>query len=194
MRVERDNVTREEVIRFYAAYDRRKKVVQPPLPDLTAWPWDDPDGIDRKLADSRLKDGVLAAYRTWRLVEFSVSDLLECAIVNSIFPGKPQTLGQLILLGKLAEWLPIGNPEWWQLIGNGSELGVDSALIVRPALKSEGPAKWYLEDGSGRALALLQRILRYGEVCRTAWAYLGHEPDEHSAFIKSHLELKAWSQ
>jgi hypothetical protein len=193
MRVERDNVTREEVIRFYAAYDRRKKG-QPPLSDLNAWPWDDPDGIERKLADSRLKVDVLAAYRTWRLVKFSVADLLECAIVNHIFPREPQALGQLILLGRLAEWLPIGNPEWWQLIGNGSELDVDSALIVRPALKSEGPAKWYLEDGSGRALALLQRILRYGEVGRTAWAYLGQEPDENSAFIKSHLELKAWRQ
>ncbi len=57
---------------------------------------------------------------------------------------------------------------------------------MRPVLKSEAPAKWYLEDGSGRALALLQRILRYGEAGRTAWAYLGHEPDERSAFFKLH--------
>ncbi|HLW88420.1 MAG TPA: hypothetical protein VKR57_07980 [Terriglobales bacterium] len=55
---------------------------------------------------------------------------------------------------------------------------------------SERPAKWYLEDGSGRGLALLQRILRYSEFGRTAWAYIGHEPDERSTFIKSHPELK----
>jgi hypothetical protein len=84
--------------------------------------------------------------------------------------------------------------EWWQLIGNGSQLDAESALIARPALPSESSAKWYLEDGSGRALALLQRILRYGEVGRTAWAYLGYEPDERSAFIQSHPELKTSSQ
>ena len=159
MRVERDGVTREKVVRFYAAYDRRKKG-QSPLSDIDTWPWADPDGIDRKLAENCLKHGVLAAYRTWRLVEFGVADLLECAVVNSIFPGEPQVLGQLALRGKLAEWLPTGAPEWWRLIGNGSDLKIESALIVRPAVQSEAPAKWYLEDGSGRSIALLQRILR----------------------------------
>ena len=152
MKVERDQVTREEVVRFYAAYDRRKKGRTPPL-GIGAWPWDDPDGIDQKLADSGLKPGVLAAYRTWRLVEFGVADLLECAVVNHIFRGGPQALGQLLLRGKLAEWIPTGAPEWWPLIGSGSELDIESALIARRALKSEAPAKWYLEDGSGRALA-----------------------------------------
>jgi hypothetical protein len=192
MIIERHIVTREEVIRFYATYDRRKKG-RSHLPDLDAWPWGDPDGLDRKLADNGLKEGVLAAYRTWKFVKLGVADLLECAVVNTIFPRKPQALCQLMLLGKLAEWLPIGDPEWWRLMGNGSELGADSALIARPALRSEAPAKWYLEDGSGRALALLQRIVRYGEIGRTAWAYLGHEPDEQSAFIKSRPELKALS-
>jgi hypothetical protein len=190
MRVKRDNVTREEVIRFYATYDRRKKG-QPPLSDIAEWPWDDPNGIDCKLADNGLKAGVLAAYRTWSLVEFNIADLLECAIVKDVFPGQPRTLCQLVLLGKLAEWFPIAAPEWWRLIGNGSELDVESALIVRPALKSEAPAKWYLEDGTGRAIALVQRILRYGEAGRTVWAYLGNEPDEQSAFIRSRRELKA---
>jgi hypothetical protein len=69
------------------------------------------------------------------------------------------------------------------------DLGVDSALIVRPSVRSEEPAKWYIEDGSGRALALLQRILRYGESGRTAWVYLGREPDERSTFIASRPEL-----
>jgi hypothetical protein len=78
--------------------------------------------------------------------------------------------------------------------GNGSELDAGSTLIVRPALSSEAPAKCYLEDGSSRALALLQRILRYGEVGRTGWAYLGYEPDERSAFIQSHPEFKTSSQ
>jgi hypothetical protein len=190
MRVEREAVTREDVVRFYVAYDRSRKG-GPPLSDLDTWLWGDPGGIDRKLAENDLKDGVMAAYRTWRFVEFGVADLLECAVVNSIFPGEPQALGQLALRGKLAVWLPIGAPGWWPLIRNGSDLDAESALIVRPAVKSEAPAKWYLEDGSGRAIALLQRILRYGEVGRTAWAYLGDDPDDHSAIIKSRPELKA---
>jgi hypothetical protein len=190
MTAERENVTREEVIRFYVRYDwskKKPKDVEPP--DMEKWPWNDPNGIDQKLRDNGLKDGVLAAYRKWKLVELSVADLLECAVVDSIFPREPQALGQLALLGKLAEWLPTGAPEWWRLIGNGSGLDVESALIVRPAIKSEAPAKWYIEDGSGRALALLQRILRYGETGRTARAYLGHEPDELSPFMKDHREL-----
>jgi hypothetical protein len=72
--------------------------------------------LDQKLADNGLKKGVLAAYRVWKLVEFGVADFLECSIVNHIFPKEPQALSQLILFGKLAEWRPIGDPKWMQLI------------------------------------------------------------------------------
>lgn len=143
------------------------------------------------MADAGLKKGVAAAYRTWALATLGISDLLDCAVVNQIFPGEPQALGQLVLRGKLAEWLPKGAPSWWRLLANGSDLDAEAALILRPALKGEAPAKWYLEDGSGRALALVQRILRYGEMSRTAWAYVGGTPDEGSAFIRSHSELRA---
>jgi len=190
MKIERDEVTREEVIRFYAKYDWRKKP-KGPHPDLDAWPWDDPGGLDRMLAESELKKGVLAAYRRWKLVEFGVSDILECAIFNGIFPGEPQALCRLVLRGKVATWHPDRATEWWQPIGSGMNLDVHAALIVRPATKNEAPAKWYIEDGSGRALALLQRILQYGEIGRTAWAYLGYESDERSVFIGSHPELRA---
>src|SRR5208282_114205 len=189
MRVERDNVTREEAIRFYVVYDCGKKNLNLSL-DFDTWPWHNPEGLDEKLDENKLKNGVLAAYRTWKLVELGVADLLECAIVNHIFPKEPQVLGQLVLRGNLAEWLPNGAPEWWRDIGNGSEFGVGSELILRRSLPSERPAKWYIEDGSGRALALLQRSLRYAELGRTVRAYLGDEPDECSAFIKLHPELK----
>jgi hypothetical protein len=190
MRVAEESKTREEVIRFYAKYDRHKKGGQDLPSDIDNWPWDNPEVLDRKLRENGLKDGVLAAYRTWQFVELTITDLLERAIVNSIFPGEPQAIGRLLLRGKLAEWFPIGAPHWWQLIGNGSSLDRESALIARPSVSSEAPAKWYIEDGSGRVLALLQRILRYGEIERTAWAYLGKEPDDRSTFIKSRPELK----
>lgn len=194
MAQELNDVTREKVIRFYAEYDWRKKKREGELPSLLSgldtWPWNDPDCLDQKLAANGLKPGALVAYHSWELRTISLSDLLECAIVNHIFPHGPQALCQLVLLGNLAEWVPPGNPEWWRLLGNGLELDVKSALILRPSQRSEAPAKWYIEDGSGRALALLQRALRYGETRRTAWAYRGLEPDESSAFIMDHLDLR----
>jgi len=147
-------------------------------------------GLDRRLEEAGLKKGVLAAYRTWDFVTVGISDLLESAVVNDIFPGEPQALGQLVLRGKLAEWLPKGAPNWWHAVVSGESLGGEAALILRPALKSEAPAKWYAEDGSGRALALVQRILRHGETWRTASAYVGKTPDEYSEFIRLHPELK----
>ena len=185
MKVQQTDITREEVIRFYAEYDRRKKGQA--QVDFTSWAWADPDRLDRKLKDVGLKDGVLAAYRAWDLATLGIPDLLECAVVNHIFPSEPQAVGQLVLRGKLADWLPKGAPSWWCSLANGLDLGREEALILRPALPSEAPANWYLEDGSGRALALVQRILRYGETSRIAWAYVGKTPDEHSRFIKSPL-------
>ena len=189
MRVTRDHVTREEVIRSYAEYDRRKKAQALPPSDIDSWPWDDPVGLDSRLSANDLKSGVLAAYRDWQLVEFSISDLLECAIYNGIFRAEPQALCQLVLSGKVAGWAPDRKTDWWESIRSGVELGIDSALIVRPSVRSEAPAKWYIEDGSGRALALLQRILRHAELYRTAWAYLGREPDQRSSFIATRPEL-----
>jgi len=135
---DRGGVPRKEVIYFYATYDRAKKG-QSPLADLATWPWEDPDGIDCKLEEHGLKKGVLAAYQTWVLCQLSVADILECAVVNRIIPGEPQALSQLVLRGKLKEWLPIGSPAWWRLLGSGADLDVESSLILRPALKSEAP-------------------------------------------------------
>ncbi len=63
------------------------------------------------------------------------------------------------------------------------------ALILRPAIATERPAKWYIEDGSGRILALLQRMLIHQEFWRIAWAYIGTIPDDGSHFIQEHPEL-----
>jgi hypothetical protein len=189
MIVEREGVTREEVIRFYAAYDLRKKKGMPPPSDVGDWPWDDAVGLDRKLRENGLKSGVLAAYRTWQLVKFDSSDLLDCAIVDNIFPGAPQALSELVSRGKVEVWSPHVDREWWGPIRDGKELGVDWALIARPSVMAERPAKRYLEDGSGRGLAFLQRILRCEEFGRTAFVYLGREPDERSSFIASRPEL-----
>lgn len=189
MIVLRDGVTREEVIRFYAAYDLRKKKGLPLPTDMDSWPWDDASGLDEKLRENQLKAGVLSAYRTWQLVRFGVEDLLNSAIVNHIFPGAPQALSELASSGKIEDWLPNEEREWWGPIRDGAEPSADWALIARPSVLSERPAKWYLEDGSGRGLALVQRILRFKELDRTAFVYLGSEADKRSSFIASRPEL-----
>ena len=51
------------------------------------------------------------------------------------------------------------------------------------------PSNWYIEDGSGRALAFLQRALRHSEFERHIWAYIAVEPDPTSEFIIRHQEL-----
>jgi hypothetical protein len=188
VRVIRRNIPRREVIEFYARYDRGKKRGAP-LPDFDRWPWEDPDGLDQLLKDNNLKDGVLPAYRTWSFVEIGATDLLECAVESRIFPGESQALSLLVLRGRLSEWTPRGSPSWWQPVSNGTGPSEREALILRPSVQSEAPARWYVEDGSGRSIALLLRILRNGELERKAWAYVGHIPDERAKFIRDRPEL-----
>ena len=34
-------------------------------------------------------------------------------------------------------------------------------MILRPAVKAESPAKWYVEDGSGRAVCFFRRLIAH---------------------------------
>jgi len=72
----------------------------------------------------------------------------------------------------------------WQLV-QLDFIDIMSCAIVNRIFK----AKWYIEDGSGRALALLQRMLIHQELWHTAWAYIGTIPDEDSDFIQKHPDL-----
>jgi hypothetical protein len=176
MRVTKDHVTREEVIRAYAKYDRRKKA-QSLLPsDIDGWPWDDPVELDSKLRANGLKSGVLAAYRDWQLAEFSLSDLLKCAIYNGIFRGEPQALCQLVLIGKVASWAPDRETGWWDTIRGGDELGVDSPKIIRPSVRSEKPAKWYIEDVSGVRLHCFSESCEMGKSTELVGRMSGSNP------------------
>jgi hypothetical protein len=188
VRVVKGGISRREVITFYVGYDCRKKQ-RAEVASLDSWPWDNPDGLDECLRSCGLKPGVLAAYHQWWLVQLDLIDLLDCAIVNSIFHGHPQVLSQLIDRGLLETAMPRGTPEWWEPLSSGHDFPPEWALILRPAVASERPAKWYLEDGSGRALALLRRILTHQEPWRTAWGYLGVIPDEHAGFIRTRPEV-----
>jgi hypothetical protein len=189
MRVIKKHVTRQEVILAYARYDLSKKGRACLPSDIDHWQWEDPGELDKKLRTNGLKDGVLAAYLHWQLVEVGLIDLLECAIFNGIFPGQPQSLSRIVLNGKVADWHPDRNTDWFDTIKHGTPLTADSPLIIRPSVRSEAPAKWYVEDGSGRALALLQRMLDRGELETSAYAFVGIEPDLRSSFITARPEL-----
>ena len=188
VKVIRRNISREEVIKFYAGYDRRKKGEHTPS-GFENWPWDDPDGLDKKLSQHGLKLGVLAAYKVWWFIELTYEDLLECAIFNGIFPDQPQVLSQLLTLNLIDRWSPDRESEWYSPLQRGQPFPPEWALILRPSVRSECPAKWYIDDGSGRALCLIQRLLRHNEHWRTAYAYLGVTPDERSGFIQEHPKL-----
>jgi len=62
--------------------------------------------LDEKPREGHFKRGVLAAYLTWNLKKFTIAELLQCAVVDHIFPREPQAICQLALRGNLAEWLP----------------------------------------------------------------------------------------
>jgi hypothetical protein len=188
MKIIRSDVSREEVVHFYAAYDCRKK--RQGIPDPTCWPSGDPGQLDNMLLQHGLKHGVVAGYKLWWLAELEIADLLDCAIVNvSGFPG--QSLALLAQRGAVASWIPPGPTEWFDLLSQGGLFPPDWAMILRPSTLTERPAKWYIEDGSGRALCLLQRILRHSEYWRTAYGYIGIMPDEKSAFFSTRPELLA---
>jgi hypothetical protein len=60
-------------------------------------------------------------------------------------------------------------------------------MLLRPAVRAESPACWYIEDGSGRAVAFVanQHIFDPSQIL--AIAYLARNPDPHSSFMLTEL-------
>ena len=57
-------------------------------------------------------------------------------------------------------------------------------MILRPAVPIEFPARWYVEDGSGRAVAFVANQAVFGPSQILARGYLGREPDVSSSFMQ----------
>jgi hypothetical protein len=164
MRVTQQDVGRRTVIETYAGYDCSKK--NRPLPDFESWDWSSADVIDSELCCAGLKCGVLAAYLLWDRVELTLSDLRECAVLDRIFPGQLRKLGDIEQTGCVLDWKSrrdcnSKDPAWYVPICSGRALDETEPLILRPAVESEKPARFYVEDGSGRAIALLQNHTRF---------------------------------
>jgi hypothetical protein len=184
-------LNRKDVITAYVNYDARKK--NNPIPkNLADWPWSDPNALDFELSRCKLfKHGIITGYKTWQEVQLSRLDLLNCAVVNDMFrdfhsPSEhlPRVLNKLIHHPVFRQWKPDRPTEWYEWLESGKPFPDDWPLILRPAVRSEAPAKWYIEDGSGRAVCFLRRLCNHPEENGTAVGYLGVEPDFGSKFMQ----------
>jgi hypothetical protein len=185
MRIVEPHVERRTVIEAYVAYDCSKK--RRPQPTLNEWDWTSANSIDARLRESELKCGVLAGYTKWAKVELTIEDIRQCAVVVGILKGTSRVLGN-ICEAALREWEPDRTTAWYKAICScGQSLGPSEPLILRPAVKCEQPAEWYIEDGSGRAVALLKRASSFPSDIAVATAYLGLVPDRHSEFMRREL-------
>jgi len=143
------------------------------------------DAIDEKMRSANLKGGIPAGYIRWDKIEITMEDLRACAVDGAVFPRGPRPLGLIERAGLLTNWKPDRDTEWYAKIVRGETLDETAPLILRPAVNCERPASWYIEDGSGRAIALLQNQFRFDARAVLAVGYLGHEPDHHSSFMKT---------
>jgi len=182
MRIIKPSLLRQPVIEAYARYDCRKKMK--PLPDFTAWKWHSVDDVDRSLAACGLKTGVLAGYKEWNYVALDLTDLRQCAVVSSISGNGPRELGQLEAGRFLVDWRPDRAVLWLESVRRGTAFAESEPFILRPATLNERPARWYLEDGSGRATAIVANASLFTQLDVIAYAYLGVRSDPASSFIQ----------
>src|SRR5438034_5581404 len=177
-------VPRKLVVEKYIRYDARKKKGVVPT-DMTDWDWSSADDLDRRLDSAGFKTGIIAGYTFWKPISLPQSDLANCAVEIAIFPGLPRALGQLVGLPQFETWKPPGNKEWFQRLNGGGDYPKEWPLILRPAVRIEHPAKWYVEDGSGRAICFFRRLIRTSDDTSRAHGYLGVRPDAGSTFMRT---------
>jgi hypothetical protein len=101
--------------------------------------------------------------------------------------GFPRVLNKLIHYPEFQKWKPNRPTEWYEWLENGKPFPNEWPLILRPAVRSEALAKWYIEGGSGRALCFLRRLCNHPEENGTAKGYLGAEPDFGSDFMQQYF-------
>ena len=181
--------SRQDLLEFYLSREREKGTHV----SLEGIDINDPNAIDRHFALHGLKIGVIPGYKSWRYVKLSKEELLQCAIVNHIFRGSRL----FPVLKEFYEWEPKtrdGKPKstaWYEYIErmeDPTSYPEKWALILRPALPSEDGAKWYIEDGSGRSICFLRRLLTLRKD-GFVYAYIGIESDQKSEWIHREMPM-----
>lgn len=96
------------------------------------------------------------------MLKLSFDDLGECAVVNHILNASisDRRLSSISEIEEFIKWRPNGNPVWYEIIKNYNydKWEEHNFFIIRQSVKLEKPAKYYIEDGSGRAMALYQKF------------------------------------
>ena len=185
--------SRQDLLEFYLSREREKgKDVFLEGIDI-----ENPNAIDRHFKVHRLKIGVIPGYKRWQFVKLFKEDLLQCAVVNDIdiFSGE-QLLSAICMKKEFHEWKPEKDGKtketaWFDEIEHmedSSSFPEKWALILRPALPTEKGAKWYIEDGSGRSICFLRRLLTLRKD-GFVYAYIGIEPDQKSEWIYRKMPL-----
>lgn len=181
MRILERDVARRVVVEAYARYDCSKKGV--PIPDFPSWNWSQADEIDEAMDSEHLKAGVPAGYLLWDKVGLTIPVLRDCAVFADIFPRQSRKLGLIERDGQLRAWRPKPERAWYRDVVNGHAFDDSAPFLLRPALKSEWPASWYIEDGSGRAVALVADQHKFASQV-VGIGYLGRKPDPNSGFMR----------
>src|ERR1035437_4433388 len=185
MRSSSDSVLRRQVIESYVAYDALKK--GKPIPGMDDWPWHDPNGLDQHLRDLGFKAGILSGYVEWWEVALTIEDLRCCAVVTAICPRDAhgvavRDLGSIERMG--CANLPQCQTTWSGHLAAGGCQSRDEPMILRRAVGSELPAGWYIEDGSGRAMALVACAGRHPPDEIVAYCYLADVSDPPSRIMQ----------
>ncbi|HME58647.1 MAG TPA: hypothetical protein VKF63_09940, partial [Terracidiphilus sp.] len=149
----------EVVIKFYLDGEAVKKNRSIPSTFETL-DLDDPNVTDQWLREHDYKDGVLSGFAQWALVELSVDDIGNIAIVNHIFKSN-RVLKNLTGTREFEDWIPNRNPlPFWFGPLSANEWRDEYSIILRPPTpgeRSEGAAL-YVEDGSGRSICYYRSL------------------------------------
>jgi hypothetical protein len=185
---------RRELIQIYLEGELHKKGT--PVPEsIGTLDWDDVNAIDQWLSLNGYKNGIISGFRRWAYVQLSLEDLLSCSVYGGHFPGHTNcSLGALARSGALAasrsdrldvhgQWVR-PKPVWFDLLSQ-AEFDERYAITLRPAcrgVRRQG-AKFYVEDGGGRAVLYTQACLRLQRPSQMT-GYIGFDPDPASQWLK----------
>lgn len=181
-------VSRREVIEFYLRSEALKR--NKPIPSTFAsLDLDDLNGTDHWLRENGFKSGVISGFTQWALVELSVEDIGNIAVVNHIFKGG-RVLKNLKGSRELDDWIPNRNPLpiWYGPLW-ANVWSDDHKIILRPPTPGErsGGASLYVEDGSGRSTCYYRTLQRTGAPSRMC-GFIGFDPYPSSEFFQKSLE------
>ncbi|MCL4392516.1 hypothetical protein M1145_00010 [Patescibacteria group bacterium] len=151
---------------------------------------DNPNNIDMLFYTHELKVGIIPGYETWEEISINQSFLNDCAISNNIFENENQSLKVLKTKDCFNNWKPNRETLWYKdlefPVNNKSEWKDKFTIILRPAVQSEEDqgALYYIEDGSGKSICFLRRMIKDKDNTTTIKGYLGIEPDIKSIFMQ----------